>query len=150
MAASRAARLAPVVDMAEKAEREAALQLGRAQGLLGQAQNKLADLENYLQGYQQQWMSEGQRGVSGQWLMNYQRFLSQLDVAIAQQQQAVNWHRNNLDKVREVWQQRYARLEGLRKLVQRYLDEARLAEDKREQKLLDELSQRIPRRDSLE
>lgn len=150
MANSRAARLAPVVDMAEKAEREAALQLGRAQGLLGQAQGKLADLERYLQGYQQQWLSEGQRGVSGQWLMSYQRFLSQLDVAIAQQQQAVNWHRNNVDKVRDVWQQRYARLEGLRKLVQRYLDEARLAEDKREQKLLDELSQRIPRRDSLE
>ncbi|MBD9399837.1 MULTISPECIES: flagellar export protein FliJ [unclassified Pseudomonas] len=150
MANSRAARLAPVVDMAEKAEREAALQLGRAQGLLGQAQNKLADLEKYLQGYQQQWISEGQRGVSGQWLMNYQRFLSQLDVAIAQQQQAVNWHRNNLDKVREVWQQRYARLEGLRKLVQRYLDEARLAEDKREQKLLDELSQRLPRRESMD
>lgn len=147
MATSRAARLAPVVEMAEKAEREAALQLGRAQGLLGQAQGKLGDLENYLQGYQQQWISEGQRGVSGQWLMNYQRFLSQLDVAIAQQQQAVSWHRNNLDKMREVWQQRYARLEGLRKLVQRYLDEARLAEDKREQKLLDELSQRIPRRD---
>ena len=150
MANSRAARLAPVVDMAEKAEREAALQLGRAQGLLGQAQSKLAELDRYLQGYQQQWMGEGQRGVSGQWLMNYQRFLYQLDVAIAQQQQAVNWHRNNVDKVRDVWQQRYARLEGLRKLVQRYLDEARLAEDKREQKLLDELSQRIPRRDSLE
>nr|WP_288499291.1 flagellar export protein FliJ [uncultured Pseudomonas sp.] len=150
MANSRAARLAPVVDMAEKAEREAALQLGRAQGLLGQAQSKLAELDRYLQGYQEQWMGEGQRGVSGQWLMNYQRFLSQLDVAIAQQQQAVNWHRNNVDKVRDVWQQRYARLEGLRKLVQRYLDEARLAEDKREQKLLDELSQRIPRRDSLE
>lgn len=142
--------MAPVVEMAEKAEREAALQLGRAQGLLGQAQGKLADLENYLQGYQQQWISEGQRGVSGQWLMNYQRFLSQLDVAIAQQQQAVTWHRSNLDKMREVWQQRYARLEGLRKLVQRYLDEARLAEDKREQKLLDELSQRMPRRDSQE
>lgn len=136
--------------MAEKAEREAALQLGRAQGMLGQAQGKLADLENYLQGYQQQWISEGQRGVSGQWLMNYQRFLSQLDVAIAQQQQAVSWHRNNLEKMREAWQQRYARLEGLKKLVQRYLDEARMAEDKREQKLLDELSQRIPRRDSQE
>ena len=136
--------------MAQKAERVAALQLGRAQGLLGQAQTKLADLEKYLQGYQQQWISEGQRGVSGQWLMNYQRFLSQLDVAIAQQQQAVNWHRNNLDKVREVWQQRNARLEGLRKLVQRYLDEARLAEDKREQKLLDELSQRLPRRESMD
>ena len=45
--------------------------------------------------------------------------------------------------MRAVWQQRYARLEGLRKLVQRYIDEARLAEDKREQKLLDELAQRL-------
>lgn len=142
--------MAPVVEMAQKAEREAALQLGRSQGMLGQAQAKLTDLETYLHGYQQQWINEGQHGVSGQWLMNYQRFLSQLDVAIAQQQQAVTWHRNNLDKVREVWQQRYARLEGLRKLVQRYVDEARLAEDKREQKLLDELSQRMPRRDSHE
>lgn len=39
----------------------------------------------------------------------------------------------------------YARVEGLRKLVQRYMDEARRLEDKREQKLLDELSQRLPR-----
>jgi flagellar FliJ protein len=37
----------------------------------------------------------------------------------------------------------------LRKLVQRYIDEARQLEDKREQKLLDELSQRIPRHDYL-
>ncbi|MCY1552254.1 Flagellar FliJ protein [compost metagenome] len=50
--------------------------------------------------------------------------------------------------MREAWQQRYARLEGLRKLVQRYLDEARMAEDKREQKLLDELAQRLPARDA--
>jgi flagellar FliJ protein len=47
-----------------------------------------------------------------------------------------------------VWQQRYARLEGLRKLVQRYQEEARLSADRREQKLLDELAQRIRRDDS--
>ena len=44
----------------------------------------------------------------------------------------LEWHRANLEKVRAVWQQRYARLEGLRKLVQRYIDEARLVEDRRE------------------
>lgn len=55
------------------------------------------------------------------------------------------WHQNNLDKARESWQQAFARVEGLRKLVQRYIDEARALEDKREQKLLDELSQRLPR-----
>jgi len=39
-------------------------------------------------------------------------------------------------------------VEGLRKLVQRYILEARQLEDKREQRLLDELSQRLPRHDS--
>ena len=48
-----------------------------------------------------------------------------------------------VDKARQQWQERYARLEGLRKLVQRYRDEARMAEDKREQKQLDELAQRL-------
>ncbi|MWV12575.1 flagella biosynthesis chaperone FliJ [Pseudomonas sp. R-28-1W-6] len=147
MANSRAARLAPVIEMAERAEREAARQLGHCQGLLGKAEAQLGELERYRGDYQQQWITEGRQGVSGQWLMNYQRFLSQLETAIGQQQQSVNWHRDNLGKARSLWQQRYARLEGLRKLVQRYLDEARLAEDKREQKLLDELAQRLPARD---
>ena len=148
MSTSRAARLAPVIEMAERAEREAVMQLGHCQGLLNQAQVKLGELEHYRSDYQQQWISEGQRGVSGQWLMNYQRFLSQLETAIGQQRQSVAWHSNNLDKLRVVWQQRYARLEGLRKLVQRYQEEARLSADRREQKLLDELAQRIRRDDS--
>ena len=147
MSRNRAARLAPVVEMADRAEREAARMLGRCQGQLTQAEMKLGELERYRADYQQQWIEEGRRGVSGQWLMNYQRFLSQLESAIGQQMQSVNWHRDNLDKARGAWQQRYARLEGLRKLVQRYLDEARVADDKREQKLLDELVQRLPAKD---
>ena len=75
--------------------------------------------------------------------MNYQRFLTQLETAIGQQRQAAAWQQDNVNKARELWQQRYARLEGLRKLVQRYLQEARQAEDKREQKMLDEFAQRL-------
>ncbi|ELI9043329.1 flagellar export protein FliJ [Pseudomonas aeruginosa] len=143
----RAARLAPVVDMASKAERDAATQLGRSQQQLLAAQQKLAELERYRNDYQQQWISQGQKGVSGQWLMNYQRFLSQLETAVAQQANSVTWHREAVDKARLNWQERYARLEGLRKLVERYLEEARQAEDKREQKQLDELAQRTRRQD---
>ena len=133
--------------MAERAEREAALQLGHCQGLLSQAEVKLGELEHYRSDYQQQWIDEGQRGVSGQWLMNYQRFLSQLETAIGQQRNTMEWHRQNAERAKETWQQRYARLEGLRKLVERYREEARLAEDKREHKLLDELAQRLSGRD---
>jgi len=145
MALSRAARLAPVVDMAESAERTAVQRLGYFQGQVRVAQNKLEDLERFRLEYQEQWIQRGSLGVSGQWLLGYQQFLTQLDTAIGQQRQSLAWHQNNLDKAREAWQQAYARVEGLRKLVQRYVDEARQLEDKREQKLLDELSQRLPR-----
>ncbi|URM27561.1 MULTISPECIES: flagellar export protein FliJ [Pseudomonas] len=147
MAPSRAARLAPVVEMAEKAEKTAVQRLGHFQGQVRLAESKLADLENFRLEYQEQWIVRGSSGVSGQWLLGYQGFLAQLGTAIDQQRQSLNWHQNNLNKSREAWQQAFARVEGLRKLVQRYRDEARQLEDKREQKLLDELSQRLPRQD---
>lgn len=143
MATARAKRLAPVVEMAARDEREAARLLGQCQAQLTQAQAQLGDLERYRSDYQQQWIEQGQRGVSGQWLMNYQRFLSQLETAIEQQNKSLSWYQGNLDKARQHWQKRHARLEALRKLVVRYVKEAQMLEDKREQKLLDELSQRL-------
>ena len=144
---SRAARLAPVVDMAEKTEKAAAQRLGHFQGQVNLANSKLGDLENFRGEYQSQWVERGSQGVSGQWLRNYQYFLGQLETAVGQQRQSLVWHENNLNKARETWQTAYARVEGLRKLVQRYADEARQLEDKREQKLMDELAQRLPRQD---
>ncbi|WLH64479.1 flagellar export protein FliJ [Pseudomonas sp. FP2300] len=145
MATSRAARLAPVVDMAEKVEKTAVQRLAYFQGQVKVAESKLADLENFRLEYQEQWIARGAHGVSGQWLLGYQGFLAQLGTAIDQQRQSLVWHQNNLEKARQSWQEAFARVEGLRKLVQRYIDEARQLEDKREQKLLDELSQRLPR-----
>ena len=145
MASSRSSRLAPVVDMAEKAEKTAVQRLGYFQGQVRLAESKLGDLERFRGEYQQQWIERGTKGVSGQWLMGYQGFLNQLETAVDQQRQSLAWHQTNLDRARESWQQAYARVEGLRKLVQRYIDEARAIEDKREQKLMDELSQRLPR-----
>ncbi|MBK5375311.1 flagella biosynthesis chaperone FliJ [Pseudomonas sp. TH08] len=145
MAVSRAARLAPVVDMAEQAEKTAVQRLGYFQGQVKVAESKLADLHAFRLDYSEQWIVRGSTGVSGQWLLGFQGFLAQLDTAVDQQRQSLVWHQNNLDKAREAWQQAFAKVEGLRKLVQRYREEAQRLEDKREQKLLDELSQRLPR-----
>ncbi|MBB6154220.1 flagellar FliJ protein [Pseudomonas sp. JAI115] len=147
MAVSRAARLAPVVEMAEQAEKTAVQRLGYFQGQVKVAESKLADLDAFRLDYQEQWIVRGSDGVSGQWLLGYHGFLAQLDTAIDQQRQSLVWHQNNLIKARDAWQQAFAKVEGLRKLVQRYREEAQRLEDKREQKLLDELSQRLPRRD---
>ena len=139
----RAQRLLPVIDMAQTAEQEAAGKLRQYQAALQHAVQQLHSLEQYRDDYQQQWINKGQVGVSGQWLMNYQRFLSQLEVAIEQQQKSWVWHENKVRNSQAVWQQAYARLEGLRKLVQRYRAEAQKAADKQEQKLLDEMAQRL-------
>ncbi|MGP6460903.1 flagellar export protein FliJ [Pseudomonas parakoreensis] len=150
MAMSRAARLAPVVEMAEQAEKTAVQRLGYFQGQVKVAESKLADLDAFRLDYQEQWIVRGSDGVSGQWLLGYHGFLAQLDTAIDQQRQSLVWHQNNLIKARDAWQQAFAKVEGLRKLVQRYREEAQRLEDKREQRLLDELSQRLPRHDPLE
>ena len=139
----RIQRLLPVVDMAKNEEREAAGKLGQSQATLEQARQQLESLQQYRDDYQQQWIDKGQTGVSGQWLMNYQRFLSQLEVAIEQQDKSLAWHHSNLNKARTAWQQAYARVEGLRKLVQRYRDEAQAMASKQEQKMLDEMAQRL-------
>ena len=147
MAVSRAARLAPVVEMAEQAEKTAVQRLGYFQGQVKVAESKLADLDAFRLDYQEQWIVRGSDGVSGQWLLGYHGFLAQLDTAIDQQRQSLVWHQNNLIKARDAWQQAFAKVEGLRKLVQHYREEAQRLEDKREQRLLDELSQRLPRHD---
>jgi flagellar FliJ protein len=66
---------------------------------------------------------------------------------VAQQHKSLAWHQGNLNGARVVWQKAYARVEGLRKLVLRYAEEARRLEDRREQRLLDELAQRLPQRE---
>lgn len=147
----RVQRLAPVIDQATRAERDAARALGQAQQKLLQSENQLRELQRYLGEYQQQWLTSGRQGVTAQWMVNYQRFLGQLDTAIEQQQRSVEWSRENLRKARERWQQCNVRLEGLRKLVQRYEDEARRLADAREQKQFDELAQRmVTRREAYE
>ena len=148
MSLKRAERLLPVVQMAEREEQDAARALARSQEQLRQGEVKLGELQRYRHDYQQPWLQQGSQGVSGQWLMNYQRFLSQLEVAIGQQQRSIDWLRDNQQRARDLWQQKHVRLEGLRKLVQRYRDEVRQAEDRREQRLRDELAQRLNQRDT--
>lgn len=144
MAKNTAERLRPVIEMAERDEREAAKKLGAAQGQLAQAAGKLKDLEQYRDDYHSRWREQGTHGgiTGGQWFINYQHFMSHLETAITQQERSVGWYQENLEKLRVYWQQRYARLEGLRKLVERHEQEAKRLIEKREQKQMDEFAQR--------
>src|SRR5690606_41298959 len=105
MSDRRIQRLTPVVEQATRAERDAARALGQAQQKLLQSESQLRELQRYLSEYQQQWLTSGRQGGTAQWMVNYQRFLGQLDTAIEQQQRSVEWSRENLRKAGERWQQ---------------------------------------------
>lgn len=142
MSESRIRRLAPVVDMAVEDERKAAARLGESQKQVEDAKARLRDLEFYCSEYEKGWTQRGSQGVGRDWLVNYQRFMAQMQTAIEQQTQTVKWYETSLDKVREQWRQCYQRVQALCKLIERYQHEARARADRQEQKLLDELSQR--------
>jgi len=142
MSEARIRRLAPVLDMALDEERKAAKVLGQCQKQFEEAEVRLRDLEYYCSEYAKGWSQRGSQGVGRDWLMNYQRFMAQMEVAIDQQRQTVRWHGESIERAREHWRQRYQRLEALRKLIEKYRQEAQAKADRQEQKLLDELSQR--------
>ena len=135
--------MAPVLDLALDEVRKAARTLGECQRQLEDAGNRLRDLEHYASEYEKGWTQRGSQGVGRDWLINYQRFMSQMHVAIEQQRQTVDWYAESLQRARDNWRQRYQRGEALRKLIERYREEARARADKQEQKLLDELTQRL-------
>jgi flagellar export protein FliJ len=104
----RAARLAPVVDMAESAEKAAAQRLGHFQGQVNLANSKLGDLENFRGEYQRNGSIAAARACPGNGCATTSTFSTSLESAVGQQRQSLVWHQNNLDKARETWQQAYA------------------------------------------
>ena len=143
MSDPRTKRMAPVLDMALDEERKAARTLGECQRQLDEAGARLNDLKYYAGEYEKGWVERGSQGVGRDWLINYQSFMGQMQNAIEQQQQTLAWHQQALERARAAWRQRYQRVEALRKLIERYQEEARARADKQEQKLLDELTQRL-------
>ena len=95
MSESRIRRLMPVVDMALEEERKAATVLGQCQQQLDEAQNRLRDLEYYCTEYAKGWTQRGEQGVGREWLMNYQRFMAQMEVALDELSQRAHGQRGN-------------------------------------------------------
>ena len=143
MSDSRIRRMTPVLDLALDEEKKAAGMLGECQKQLDDASLRLRDLEHYSGEYAKGWTQRGAEGVGREWLINYQAFMAQMQAAIEQQRQTLSWHQQSLERARDTWRQRYQRVEALRKLIEGYREEAQARADKQEQKLLDELPQRV-------
>lgn len=138
----RSKRLGTVVDLGKRKVDEAVLALAFVQRKLSEEESKLEQLEQYLREYRATIQSEGRKGFSVQEFRRYNDFSENVAKAITQQTHQVNTVKHQIEQVRRHWQMLDARHQGVLKLRDKALSEENVAQERLEQKELDELAGR--------
>lgn len=139
----RADRLQPAVDQAKQRSEDAVLQLADQQQRLVKAERQLAELRGYRQEYalENRSLTSGAGGLTASALVNRQQFVERIDRAIVQQHTEIERQQRLLEHARAQWRAAHAREVALDSVVDRYRDQERQSEDRREQSEIDERMQ---------
>ncbi len=136
-------RLEPVKALRERQLKEEARKLAQTTQALQAVSRQLNDLEQYLQGY----YADPSRGnvsfKSAQDLMAYQQFIVKLNDAIVRQRQMVALKDAAFRAQQKRWIEASANVDTIERLIIKARMEEQKKEDKREQKMVDELSTRL-------
>jgi flagellar FliJ protein len=124
--------------IADQFEQQAAQTLGRSHGNLQQQQQRLEELLHYREEYNRQFQQSGMRGMDGTTLQSFQRFLVQLDQAIAQQRQTVAAAEHDCDDKRHAWQDKHKTTRIYDKTIERYVAQEQRTENRKEQRETDD------------
>src|SRR5262249_5224569 len=122
--------------------RDAALKLAAADRAVTEAEEKLAALERYRGEYEQQLAQRGSTGVDISGVREFQAFLARLGDAVSAQRAVLEQVRVARDGLQATWREAAKRAQAVGKLTERWQDEARRDEDRRNQRESDELAQR--------
>lgn len=134
----RADRLQPAADQARQRSEDAVLKLAEQQQRLAKAERQLMELRGYRQEYAN---PPGVGHLTAAALMNRQHFVERIDRAIEQQTLEIERQRRLLDQVRGLWRDAHAREAALDNVIDRYREQERKAEERREQNDVDERMQ---------
>jgi flagellar FliJ protein len=138
----RSKRLEPISNIASKEERKAAEAFGKAQQALDLAKEKLEQLVGYKSEYQNKLHQKAANGISGVELMDYHRFIVQLDQAIGSQRQKVAESTMAFEDNKSNWQNKYSRSSAMKQVVNLHRNNEAAIESKHEQKVMDEFAAR--------
>ncbi|MFT4607511.1 MAG: flagellar FliJ protein [Urechidicola sp.] len=138
---TRIERLKPVVSHTDKKERQALQAMAICKNELEMELKKVEQLETYKTEYLNK-QSQINMTYSSLELREFKRFIDQLDQTINQQGDIVEKRRQALDHKRKTWQSTRINSKVMHKVVDNLNKAERLQEDKIEQKVMDELSQR--------
>ncbi len=130
-------RMKLVIELAQKAENDAASQLGEIQTQLQTEQQRLQDLNDYYNSYKQN-ANAPTGSVSVQTIQNARYFLQQLDTAKQAQTHQITHVTQQKDQQQKHLQEKYMRRRMLESLLEKIKQDEQAIVDKKEQALLDE------------
>ena len=134
-----------LIGLAERDVKLAAEALAQAMKVAEDAQSKQNMLHEYRQAYIDNLNKASVVGIGAEAYTNYQNFFGKLDQAISGQMDVVASAKRLVQKKREMWQETQRKKLSYEVLMQRSDKQAYKAEQKRDQKSMDEFSTRISR-----
>lgn len=138
-------QLAMLAGIAEKRCGAAGERLGRSVAALKESQSRLALLERYRDEYGKRLSVATLQGMAGDELRNFRDFLGKLDEAIAQQRADVEGQARGVGDKRAQWVEERKKEMSFDALSARAEVDERARDDRRQQKLFDEISARLTR-----
>ena len=140
--ARRPDKIEKLVSLANAEERQSGERTGRVQSQLNEQLRRLAELNAYRRSYAGK--TDDQARIHSVHWKDYQNFLFRLDQAVRSQQEIVRDCERSLETHRRRWLEKRQRLDSLEKVRKRYLKEAEILDDRREQRVLDDLPSKPP------
>ena len=133
-------------DLAEKEVEDAARLLGEMRRGCQQAEEQLKMLIDYQNEYRNNLNSDMSAGMTSNRWINYQQFIQTLEKAITQHRQQLNQWTHKVDIALNSWREKKQRLQAWQTLQERQSTAALLAENRLDQKKMDEFAQRAAMR----
>ena len=129
-------------ELAAQEVEKAAIRLGEMRRGCQQAEEQLNMLINYQFEYSNSLNNNMSQGIASTRWQNYQQFIRTLEKAIDQHRQQLMQWTNKVDQALSFWQEKQRRLQAWQTLQDRKAAELLLAENRLDQKQMDEYAQR--------
>ncbi|EIV5115358.1 flagella biosynthesis chaperone FliJ [Salmonella enterica] len=133
-------------DLAEKEVDDAARLLGEMRRCCQQAEEQLKMLIDYQNEYRSNLNTDMGKGIASNRWINYQQFIQTLEKAIEQHRLQLTLWTQKVDLALKSWREKKQRLQAWQTLQARQTAAALLAENRMDQKKMDEFAQRAAMR----
>ena len=138
MSLKRSERFKPIHNMAQQSEDVAAQTLGKIQRELSEHHLKLSELMQYYQDYTARFNEQAGKGMSIGQVQSYQKFISQLEIAIKEQKKHISRTTEACESSRADWTAERQKTQVLEKVIDRYQKQEQAVSNRQEQHRSDE------------